>query len=279
MFRVYKFPPGYLPFWNLGVRLSLMQYGRFLKRLKNLGKTKLLDVGAGAGWNSIIAADSGFSVIALDHCHSSVAAINKLADKLKLQGFVSALKGDCRRLQFSDESFDVAVSAHVIEHLDEPVLMLEEIARVLKPGGSLLLSCPSLHHWMEVARWTGLNTDPLDHKVIGYEENVIKKLLPPSLAIKNVTYQGRVIESNIISLQGILSTITGIKAIPEPGPNPGDGRVSSSLRYDAFYVWLLSILKELFLLPLMFLCTAENLIFAAIKGSMITIEITKENKK
>ena len=51
------------------------------------------------------------------------------------------------RLPWSDDSFDAAVSQHVIEHLDlssELVPLLRELRRVLRPGGEIWLSCPDL---------------------------------------------------------------------------------------------------------------------------------------
>jgi len=44
---------------------------------------------------------------------------------------------------FPDESFDAVVASHVIEHLKQPFLMLDETFRVLKPGGLVYLECPS----------------------------------------------------------------------------------------------------------------------------------------
>ncbi|MEO1465257.1 MAG: class I SAM-dependent methyltransferase [Cyanobacteria bacterium J06633_1] len=47
------------------------------------------------------------------------------------------------QLPFADESFDVVLNADVIEHLDRPAAALQEMARVLKPKGRLLLSTPN----------------------------------------------------------------------------------------------------------------------------------------
>ncbi|MEO1590767.1 MAG: class I SAM-dependent methyltransferase [Cyanobacteria bacterium J06632_22] len=46
-------------------------------------------------------------------------------------------------LPFPDESFDVVLNADVIEHLDQPDAALQEMARVLKPNGRLLMSTPN----------------------------------------------------------------------------------------------------------------------------------------
>lgn len=56
---------------------------------------------------------------------------------------------DALMLPFRDESFDLAVSYDVIEHVTEPRRFVSEMARVLKPGGRLLIYTPS-----RIDRWT-----------------------------------------------------------------------------------------------------------------------------
>lgn len=48
-------------------------------------------------------------------------------------------------LPFADESFDAVVSTQVLEHLEYPERCVTEMARVLKPGGRLLLTAPMAH--------------------------------------------------------------------------------------------------------------------------------------
>jgi SAM-dependent methyltransferase len=50
--------------------------------------------------------------------------------------------GDGRRLPFADGSFDTVLSTEVLEHVMAPGAMVEEMARVLKPGGRLLITVP-----------------------------------------------------------------------------------------------------------------------------------------
>ncbi|MEO7742774.1 MAG: methyltransferase domain-containing protein [Usitatibacter sp.] len=48
-----------------------------------------------------------------------------------------------KRLPFEDQSFDVVTLLAVLEHLSHPRAMLEEISRVLRPGGEVVLTVPS----------------------------------------------------------------------------------------------------------------------------------------
>jgi SAM-dependent methyltransferase len=52
--------------------------------------------------------------------------------------------GDARNMPFCDASMDVVLITQVLEHVPEPIAVISEIKRVLKPGGTLLLSVPSI---------------------------------------------------------------------------------------------------------------------------------------
>ncbi len=53
-----------------------------------------------------------------------------------------ALRGDSYRLPFVDEAFDCVIASEILEHLHDDDRALEEIYRVLKPGGELAVSVP-----------------------------------------------------------------------------------------------------------------------------------------
>jgi SAM-dependent methyltransferase len=52
------------------------------------------------------------------------------------------VEGDARSLPFPDHSFDGVMSTQVLEHVVDPAATLREIARVLRPGGRVVLTCP-----------------------------------------------------------------------------------------------------------------------------------------
>lgn len=55
---------------------------------------------------------------------------------------IKIVQGDAQNLPFQDNSFDIAISAAVIEHLDKPLKMLREARRVLKKEGILIVTTP-----------------------------------------------------------------------------------------------------------------------------------------
>ena len=53
------------------------------------------------------------------------------------------IAADCYHLPFKDNTFDLVHCAEVLEHLESPDLAIEEIRRVLKPGGHFILTTPN----------------------------------------------------------------------------------------------------------------------------------------
>jgi SAM-dependent methyltransferase len=73
-------------------------------------------------------------------------------------------------LPFDHASFDSVLMDNVLEHIDEPGLLLAEIRRVLKPNGILLLGVPGIRGW---------SSDD-DHKVF-YDQGLLRECLENNL--------------------------------------------------------------------------------------------------
>jgi ubiquinone/menaquinone biosynthesis C-methylase UbiE len=98
----------------------------------------ILDIGSGAGQilrHLIEVAPRGTRIVACDLSHGMLRRARKRVKSAR-PAYVAA---DMTRLPFAEGSFDCITCGWVIEHLPDPRPGLEEVGRVLRPGGSLLL--------------------------------------------------------------------------------------------------------------------------------------------
>jgi 2-polyprenyl-3-methyl-5-hydroxy-6-metoxy-1,4-benzoquinol methylase len=89
---------------------------------------------------------TGRATAALARRHAEVVAIDigeHLATVARGRCACRPVVGSVASLPFPDDIFDVVCSTEVIEHLPHPPMALKEFARVLKPGGHLVLSTPN----------------------------------------------------------------------------------------------------------------------------------------
>ena len=105
--------------------------GPLLAAASPLGGAALLDVACGPGELLAAAARRGARATGLDRSAPMLAVAARRVPRARL------VEGDARALPFADGSFDVVTCAFGLAHLDDPVGCLREIARVLRPGGTL----------------------------------------------------------------------------------------------------------------------------------------------
>lgn len=107
----------------------------------------LLDAGCGGGRHCFGAADRGAHVVGLDldveGLRIALAGIRERAEAAghKVRG--GALRGDVFRLPFPDGTFDRVVCAEVMEHVHAYRESLQELVRVLRPGGTMAVTIPT----------------------------------------------------------------------------------------------------------------------------------------
>ncbi len=97
----------------------------------------VLDAGCGVGGTSVALKKRGAVVTAIDRRNERLDALRASSAGIEVR------EGDLASLPFADDSFDAVVLQDVIEHVADPARVLTQLARVLRPGGTLYMSTPN----------------------------------------------------------------------------------------------------------------------------------------
>ncbi|KAB0269707.1 class I SAM-dependent methyltransferase [Microvirga brassicacearum] len=137
---------------------------------------KILDVGTSTGTNLRMLRDIGFAdVEGLDF---SEEAISYCASK----GLGVVKQGDICAMPFPEGTFDLVLATDIIEHVDDDLKALSEIARVLKPGGLALVTVPAFR-----VLW-GLQDRVAQHKRRYVRPELLSRIRKARLHVEKVYY-------------------------------------------------------------------------------------------
>lgn len=102
--------------------------------------TTVLDCGAGTGALSQALIEAVPGPLALTALDASSQMLEQAHHALRDSGAdVTLRRADATALPYDDDTFDMVMTAHMVEHLVDPALALAEMVRVLKPGGRLII--------------------------------------------------------------------------------------------------------------------------------------------
>ena len=123
---------------------------------------RAVDVGCGMGGNTVVLRELGWQAIGVEYTSTG-------ADIAASRG-IPVVQGDGRALPVADASVDLVMSTDAWEHIDDDVAVAAETARVLRPGGRVLVAVPA-----GMALWSGHDV-ALGH-VRRYERDQLAELV------------------------------------------------------------------------------------------------------
>jgi ubiquinone/menaquinone biosynthesis C-methylase UbiE len=107
----------------------------------------IMDAGCGPGGHTIRAAQAGFRVCAVDISTTMLEYARKAVATAKLDKQVEFHKSDLTELDFPDASFRYVFSWGVIIHIPDATQALDELSRIIEPGGRLALYLTNKTAW------------------------------------------------------------------------------------------------------------------------------------
>ena len=127
----------------------------------------VLDIASGDGVLAELIAPHARRYVCLD---ASSKVVMAASERLRRLGNVEVHEGDMHALPFDDAHFDLVVLMHALTYADDPAKAVAEAARVLRPGGRLLLSSLARHEHRSVVEAYG-------HVNLGFDDKDLQRFV------------------------------------------------------------------------------------------------------
>jgi ubiquinone/menaquinone biosynthesis C-methylase UbiE len=135
----------------------------------------VLDVGCGVGWLMQRLARRGCDTVGIDLIREELRTSHRRLEEHRKR--VRLVEGDAGRLPFVDGAFDFVTCTETLEHLADERMATNELVRVLKRGGRLVVSVPDLLPDLMMLKLSEYyRTDPWGHKRLYTRKRIVSEL-------------------------------------------------------------------------------------------------------
>jgi SAM-dependent methyltransferase len=124
---------------HMGLRIRMSRISSVMGKVEG---ESVLDAGCGPGLHTQSLCLNGARVTGVDIDREKVRSGTQTCMKLGMPG-AGFMLADLRRMPFRAESFSSVLCSDVLEHIKDDAAVISEFARVLKPGGRLVITVPS----------------------------------------------------------------------------------------------------------------------------------------
>lgn len=153
-----------------------------LPKLARVPGITIGDLGCGTGCFSAELGRRGFTVHCVDVTQANLDALARMYPDLIERGILTPIQGDLTALPLGAKSLDGAVCMEVLEHVEDDRAAIQEIARVVRPGGFLAVSVPNRSAPLPLVERLGLDSvhdqpGPERHVRPGYDAHELTELV------------------------------------------------------------------------------------------------------
>lgn len=129
---------------NVGDMSLKRRARRIIKELDPQDGDRIVDLGCGTGYYLFLLSNLGIR-LSLTGFDYDERAINEARGSIYGKD-IKFITGNLHKVPFQDKSFDKAVMSEVLEHVENDEKVLQEVYRILKPDGVLVISVPSINY-------------------------------------------------------------------------------------------------------------------------------------
>ncbi|OQX14098.1 MAG: hypothetical protein BWK76_15230 [Desulfobulbaceae bacterium A2] len=144
-------------------RYTADRMGYLLHEIQALAKEfpggRVLEIGCGPGTDLRQLSTAGFQTVAVDMTYNGIRLAQQHLSKFGQTA--QLVLGNAERLPFDDSSFDCAWSAGVLHHVDDTHVAIDELHRVLRPGGRAVVVL--YHKWSWLNFFSKIFQVPVEH--------------------------------------------------------------------------------------------------------------------
>lgn len=146
--EITQYPTGTIEYFDEleSYRFKKLEYLPSIINFNGYQGKRVLEVGCGLGIDLVRFARGGAIVTGIDLVDSIIQLAKKNFELNKINGELLTMNGE--DLRFNDNSFDVVYAHGVLAYTTNPMKMIDEVHRVLKPGGKAILMMYHRNSWL-----------------------------------------------------------------------------------------------------------------------------------